>query len=422
MFRTRVWLSRARAGAGGAICLLITLFAARAASAADEPAPAQVSSVVASEPVFSALLIDGTSVSGRVRQLGQNVTSLGESKDQAVPLDRLVKLTRDGFSPPNPPEGTQAMFPDGDRLRVVIDPATDTTLEARSYVLGAISIPLDSLLGLVLSPPADAQAFEDLLAKVRDQPRRSEVLWLANGDRLTGGFLGLNARQVSFKAQAGPVEIDRAQIVALGFDSSLVNYPRPKGDYFELTLTDGSRLGVSALRIEKGQVDAVSRFGVPIHFAIGDLARVHRRTESIAYLSEQPADGSEYESYIGPTRPYRRDAAVDGHALRLSGQAYDRGIGTQSRTLLAYRLKPGDRRFQALVGVDDRAGPLGSVVFRVKVDGKNRFVSPAMSVRDTPAAIDIDLTGARVLILVTEFGERGDVRDFADWVEARLIR
>src|SRR5205807_2281318 len=113
---------------------------------------------------------------------------------------------------------------------------------------------------------------------------------------------------------------------------------------------------------------------------------------------------------------------VDGHPLRLAGQGYDRGLGTQSRTLLAYRLSAGDRRFQATVGLDESAGPLGSVVFRVLVDGKERLVTPPMSVRDTPKAIDVDLTGAKALILMTEFGERGEIRDFADWAEARILR
>jgi hypothetical protein len=36
--------------------------------------------------------------------------------------------------------------------------------------------------------------------------------------------------------------------------------------------------------------------------------------------------------------------------------------------------------------------------------------------------VDVDLVGARYLILATEFGDRGDVRDLADWVEARMIR
>jgi hypothetical protein len=106
----------------------------------------------------------------------------------------------------------------------------------------------------------------------------------------------------------------------------------------------------------------------------------------------------------------------------LAGQEYDRGIGAQSRTLLAYRVEPGDRRFQATVGVDERAGPLGSVVFAVLVDGKEQIRTSAMTDRDPPRTIDLDLTGAKFVILATEFGDRGDVRDLADWVEARMIR
>ena len=72
-------------------------------------------------------------------------------------------------------------------------------------------------------------------------------------------------------------------------------------------------------------------------------------------------------------------------------------MGTQSTTLLAYRIEPGDRRFQALVGVDERAGPLGSVVFRVLVDGKERFKTPPMTDHDPPRPIDVDLAGAKYL-------------------------
>ena len=108
--------------------------------------------------------------------------------------------------------------------------------------------------------------------------------------------------------------------------------------------------------------------------------------------------------------------------MRISGADFERGIGTESRTLLAYVLEPGDRRFQAQVGVDDRAGPLGNVIFRVLVDNVERFASLPLSSRDSSKRIDLDLSGAKRLILVTEFGERGGVRDFADWGAARIIR
>jgi NPCBM/NEW2 domain len=85
-------------------------------------------------------------------------------------------------------------------------------------------------------------------------------------------------------------------------------------------------------------------------------------------------------------------------------------------------LKPGDKRFQASVGVDERAGPLGSVVFRVFLDGKEKFKTPPMTDHDPPQTIDLDLKGAKNMILDTAFGDRGDVRDLADWIEARIIR
>ena len=42
--------------------------------------------------------------------------------------------------------------------------------------------------------------------------------------------------------------------------------------------------------------------------------------------------------------------------------------------------------------------------------------------RDAPRLITVDVKGAKALILLTEFGEHGGVRDFADWGDARIIR
>jgi hypothetical protein len=384
--------------------------------------PPQAGSTVPSDPVFKALRLDGSTASGRISRLTADEVTLAGDNETSLPLRSLVKLTREGIAPPYPPEGTVVLLPDGDRLRGVIGASGETKLEVRSYALGDVEIPLDSLLGLVLAPPTDRDAFEDLLLGVRTQKRSSEVLWLANGDRLAGGLLGLSSRHVSFQPQAGKVAVDRSQVVAIGFDPNVVSYPPPKADYLELMLADGSRLASTDVRIARGQVEATTRFGAPIHFPIGELARIHVRSENIAYLSDRAADAVDYVPYLGPRREYRRDLAVDGKMLRLAGQVYDHGIGSASRTLLAYRLKPGDRRFQALVGLDERAGPQGSVVFRVRLGREDKFVSPPMSMRDPPRPIDIDVSGAQVLILVTEYGERGNVRDFADWVEARLIR
>jgi hypothetical protein len=308
-------------------------------------------------------------------------------------------------------------------MRVIVGATNDTALEVQSHsALGKMVVPSDSILGLVLAPPGEAEPFDQLWEQVRGEKRSTDVVWMANGDRQTGGFLGLDDRAVNFQVEGKAVEIDRTGVIAVAFDPAVVNYPRPKGDYLELTLADGSRLGVADVKIDKGQVTAMARFGQTIRFPISDLVRIDPRTPAIEYLSERPIDAQSYESYFGPVREARRDRTIDDHRLQLRGHYYDRGLGTQSRTLLAYRLKPGDRRFQATVGVDDRAGPLGSVVFRVLVDKVPRLTTPPLTARDLPRTVDIDISQAKSLILITEFGDRGDVRDHADWVEARIIR
>jgi hypothetical protein len=379
-----------------------------------------------SDPVFTALSTDGTSVSGRIRRFGPagEVTLVTEEgPERVIPLDSLVKLTRNEPAPPMAPEASVILFPDGDRIyRTAVGAATETALDVQSYSLSNVAVPLDSLLGIVSSVPPDPDSLEAAVRRVRTEPRTTEVLWLANGDRLRVGFLGLTEKSVEFQSGPKADRIDRARVVALGFDPTLVSYPRPKGGFFELTLTDGSRVGVSGPKVEQGNLVATTRFGARVKVPLADVLRAHARTGSVVYLTERPLAGEKYVPYVGPPRPYRVDATVEGHPMRLSGQEFDRGIGTQSRTLLAYRLEPGDRRFQALVGLDDRAGPLGNVVFKVRVDDHEAFVSPPMSAGDPAKTVDVDVSGGKTLILFTEFGERGGVRDIADWVEARIIR
>jgi hypothetical protein len=346
-----------------------------------------------------------------------------EGPERVLPLETLVTLSRDAVNPPLSPEASVVLFPNGDRLyRTSIGAASETTLEVQSYTLGNVAVPLESMLGLVLALPTDSDALDGLVQRVRSEPRTSEVLWLANADRLTGGFLGLTDKTIEFQPGKEPIKLDRQGVVALGFDPSLVVYPKPEAAFLELTLTDASRLGVTGARFEQGHILATTRFGASIRVPIAEVARVHARTSKVVYLTEREAAGETYVAFVGPPRHFRRDANVEGHPMRLSGQDYERGLGTESRTLLAYRLELGDRRFQALVGLDDRAGPLGSVVFRVLVDGKDRFVSPPMSARDAPRPIDLDISGAKAIFLITEFGDRGGVRDLANWVEARIIR
>jgi NPCBM/NEW2 domain len=389
-------------------------------------APARDSSTDGADPIFTALLIDGRSHSGRIVSLGETGVTIAtrEGKKEKLPLDQLVKLTRDSQGAMAAGENTQAvLLAEGDRLmRATIFSATDASLELKSEILGKLEVPLDSILGMILKGSGPAENFESLRNQVLFESRSSEVVWLNNGDRLEGSFLGMDERAIKLQVGEKPVEIERSGAVAMGFDPALIRYPRPKGAFLEATLSDGTRIGLASARLVEGNVEATTRFGKAVRFPVTTLTRLHSRSASVIYLSERKPAAAQYDSYIGPSRPYRVDRAVDGHPIQLGGQTYDRGIGTESRSLIAFRIEPGDRRFQALIGVDERAGPPGSVVFRVLVDRQERFKSAPMTDRDPSRSLDIDLAGGKVLILVTEFGERGNVRDLADWAEARIVR
>jgi hypothetical protein len=382
---------------------------------------------VASDPVFKVLMSDGSTESGRIRQIGPKgeltlVTT--EGPERVIAIENLVKLSREGVTPSLNPEASVVLFPGGDRLyRCGIGGANETHLDVQSYSLGNLSIPLESVLGLVFSLPSSLDSTDALIQRVRNEPRTSEVLWLANQDRLAVGYLGLSDKTLEYqRTGAKPEKIERSRVVSLSFDPTLVAYPKPEGPYLELTLSDGSRLGVSGARVEQGQLVVTTRFGARLRVPIAELSRVHARTRSVVYLTDRQVALEKSIPYVGPPRAFRKDATVEGYPFKLAGQEYDRGLGTQSRSFLVYNLEPGDRRFQAVVGLDDRAGPLGNVVFRVMADRDERFVSPPMSAGDAPRALDVDVAGAKRLILITEFGERGGVRDVADWVEARIIR
>lgn len=401
-----------------AAMLVFAALAAHAAGPSTLPAP--------SDPTFSALRVDGSSAAGQLLGFEADGTVLlkpPEGEPIRLPVASFVKLTREGGPAPAEPEGGIVLLPGGDRIqKATIGSASDATLEVQTAALGRVDWPMECILGLVLAAPAEGNAVDDLIARVRSEPRTTEVAWLANGDAITGGFLGLDGSKVRLKGPGGPINLDRSGVRAVGFDPSLIAIPQAGASSWSITLVDGSRLEAGDLQFEAGAIRAKARAGPAIRFALADLARLHALHPGIAYLSDREATAQQYVPYLGQVRPYRRDLAVDGRPLRLGGQPHDRGIGTQSRTLLAYRLQPEDRRFQALVGLDDRAGPLGSVAFRVLLDGKVALALPPMAPGDPPRAVDVELGGARLLILATEFGERGDVQDHADWVEARIVR
>src|SRR5262249_38018985 len=118
------------------------------------------------------------------------------------------------------------------------------------------------------------------------------------------------------------------------------------------------------------------------------------------------------------------EGAVGGGDLRLGGSTYDKGVGLHSESRLTYDVSGGFRRFEALVGLDEAAGPAGSVRVKVLLDGKPQDVGAdkELTARDRPVPVRVDLAGARELTLVVELRRGGDLGGHVDWADARLVK
>jgi hypothetical protein len=119
---------------------------------------------------------------------------------------------------------------------------------------------------------------------------------------------------------------------------------------------------------------------------------------------------------------------VLGGLLAVAGRTYPKGLGMHSASRLTYDLQQEPvkeyARFVSQVALDDASTDQGSVVFRVYLrkadDWQEAYSSPVMRGGDPPQQIAVELGAATEIALVIDYADRGDERDYANWLDARL--
>ena len=118
------------------------------------------------------------------------------------------------------------------------------------------------------------------------------------------------------------------------------------------------------------------------------------------------------------------DRSFIGQPLRIGSRRYAKGLGTHANSRIEIALGPACRELRAHVGADlneptRKAG--GSVVFIVKVDGRECFRSQVLEPGMEPVAVAVKLDGAKKLELIADTSINGYIGDHADWADARLV-
>ncbi len=164
--------------------------------------------------------------------------------------------------------------------------------------------------------------------------------------------------------------------------------------------------------------------GAALSVPLAEVAALDLYQGRAVYLSDLQPIRYEYFPYLDDRWEYARDAATTGLDLRLAGSTYDKGVGLHSHSRLTYAVPPGCRRFDALVGLDDRTGRRGSVRVHVLADGKPLDLGDdrELTAAGGPLRVNVDLAGARELTLEVDFGKGGPVQDHVDWAAARFVK
>lgn len=354
--------------------------------------------------------------------------------------------------------GPQLLLADGSIvLADVLDLGTDSVTVGDATGLGRIlwnesTLPLRQLTAILYQPSADSLERDKQREKLYFTERKEDEVWLISGEVITGRVVSLprygrflppapppqaEVLKLARRGVAEPLTIPLAKVAALVF--SAVQSPATKGRPSAwLGVNEGSFLSARKVTTEKDEVTIELQGGGSLRAFLetGDddtptfwtqVTLLQTTSPKVAYLSELPGPAYKHIPFTAKEWPLGIDRNVLGGHLRTGEDVFLRGLGMHSASRVAYDLKGDEQRLEAQFALDDQAKLHGSVLGKVLLEMEpgqwtTAWESPIVRGGDTPLSISIPLRGARRLVLLVEFADRGDEWDHANWLNARLVR
>ncbi len=323
--------------------------------------------------------------------------------------------------------GPQVLLTDGSLIVGDVREIDREKLLLDSDLLGLATLRLDAVPAVLFHPPSDRHRRDQLVRRLLTAGGESDRVLLDNGDELSGTLAALHDDVATLETATGKIEFELGRIAAVIFNPTL---RRPAGSSrlrVLVGLRDGSRLLAASLDTDAAKARLRSPME-PVWRPTAKRSWPCSRSAGKSFIfrtSNRPAISTSPScSFPGRTK-FDRNVAAD--LLRAGGKVRLKGLGMHSASRLTYNLDRQYRRLDAELAIDDAAAGYGSVVFRVFVDdGSGRwqpkFTSGIVRGGAAPVRMSVDLTGAKRISLLVEFADRGDERDDADWLDARLIK
>ncbi|NOY43067.1 MAG: hypothetical protein GXP26_14685 [Planctomycetes bacterium] len=314
----------------------------------------------------------------------------------------------------------------------------EENVSVTTKLLGKVSVPRRLVQTILWNPPAECLRRTHMLDRLLAFPKDNDHLLLTNGDILAGQLLQTKSEQVagksrttvSFKIREATTSFAADRVAGVAFKKSTV--PTPERG-LAIGLSDGSYLMTTALQLTKGGYKIKLASGIHLTGTNpNDIIHLQALGKP-TYLSDLEAAEYSHRPYLDIPWPYQPDRNLQGGPLRVGGKIYNKGIAMHSESRLTFDLPRAKvtgktefkhKRFVAQAAIDDLAENGGSVVFRVLLRSdagwQTAFSSPVLRGGDQPLAVTVELKNAKQIALVANYADRGDERDHANWLDARL--
>ena len=341
---------------------------------------------------------------------------------------------------------SRVVLRDGSILVADVLDIDDTSITVESAFWPTTKISRESVAGIVFAPPAMMQARDRLLQIIGRQSRTNDLAMLRNGDQIAGRLtaapesiepvdnFGLRAFGVATRPSRPPVKVSVDRAVAVSLRANDKGRVHVATQVTWLGFQDGSLMAVDAVHIRSTDVRLTlscgERVTLPAEDIWNDIRLVQPLRTTIRYLSDLTPIGYQHSPFLELKRALGRDRNVLGGQLRSAGGIQLKGLGMPTTSRVVYKVTTVDRRFSAELALDDAAGNHGSAVYRVFLEQRQEaeeaswqaaYTSPVVRGGDAPRPISLDLTGVTKIALIVDFADRGDERDYANWLNARLL-
>ena len=372
-------------------------------------------------------MVDSVTADGKLRLLSAS------GRSRVVAVEDLVSIQFWGRQPRSIHSGTQELHVvTGDRIRGQIIRLENDVLQLDSFAVGPIGVPMSNLHGLLALPVQGAagRRGEELLSDPEVEPTgfldsvldRRSAAYEGVIEELTPNALELDDEQLMRTTSLKVLYLAGVRLA----DATKKVKPRLPGEVFLRVLTrDGGAINGMVRKIEFGlwklQPLWDAKRTIPIR--IDEIVYAEVLNGRTLYLSQLEPSAVREKTYLAPAQPYRRDRNCKGDVISLGGNHHTWGLGVHADSELTYEIGGRFKRFTAKLGIDDKVGDQGSVVFAVLGDGKALVRTPVVrGSEDAPRELSASVAGVKKLTLkVTSAGDM-DLGDCANWADAKLIR